>query len=333
MVNQVNLDKIRTFLSEKFQTDKIVNLKIRLDPSVNHHVTFELEKKKYIMKIMTRKPAAEHENYRLEKEAELLMNFKRLEETQKYSAKKHRKVPVPEVFHVEKDEKKIGYKFIITDFIEGELLENIWSTLQKMEKERIVIQLAEIIQSIHSIKYDMFGDIEEFDCPRRFYTYVGMIRSNIRRDARKIGPKNLLPIKLITQAVKFVEDNIEKINLDFKPTLIHNDLHFGNIIIKKDDDTWIVKAILDFEWAAAGNPIVDLLGVKEEFPLDKELEKQFFEKYSKGKFDNIDNYKLEEKITTVISEMSSIATGWINFHPTEENLNYAQKRIEKMIID
>ncbi len=333
MVNQVNLDKIRTFLSEKFQTDKIVNVKVRLDPSVNHHVTFELEKKKYIMKIMTRKPAAEHENYRLEKEAELLTNFKRLEESQKFSTKIHRKVPVPEVFHVEKDEKKIGYKFIITDFVKGELLENIWSTLQEMEKEQIVIQLAEIIQSIHSIKYDMFGDIEEFDCPRKFYTYVGMIKSNIRRDARKIGPKNLLPIKLVTQAVKFVEDNIEKINLDFKPTLIHNDLHFGNIIVDKEDNKWIVKAFLDFEWAAAGNPIVDLLGAKEEFLLDDKLEKLFFEKYSKGKFDNIDDYKLEEKIITVVAEMLSVAVGWINFHPTEENLSYAQKRIEKMIAD
>lgn len=332
-MNQINLDKIKVFLSEKFQTDEIVNVNIMLNPTVNHHVTFEVEKKKYIMKILTRKPAAEHEYYRLEKEADLLVHFKRLEESQKFSAKEYQKVPVPEIKHVEKDEKKIGFKFIITEFVEGELLEDIWSNLQKEEKERIVLQLADIIQSIHSIKYEMFGDLEEFDCPRKFYTYEGMIRSSIRRYARILGPKNLLPIKLITQAVKFVEDNINKIHLDFKPTLIHNDLHFGNIIIDKEAGEWIVKSIFDFEWAAAGNPIVDIMGAKEEFPLDNELRKLFLERYSRNKFDNLDDYKLEERINTIIFEMSSVAIGWINFHPTEENLSYAKKRIEKMIVD
>ena len=119
MVIQVDLDKIKAFLSEKFQTDKIANVKLRLDPSVNHLVTFEIEKKKYIIKIMTRKPAAEHEYYRLKKEAEIMKNFKRLEESQKSSAKQNRIVPVPEVYHIENDEKKIGYKFIITDFVEA----------------------------------------------------------------------------------------------------------------------------------------------------------------------------------------------------------------------
>lgn len=330
---QLNLNKIKVFLSEKFQNDKIKNVKVMLNSTVNHHVTFEVEKNKYIIKILTRKPAAENEYYRLEKEADLLIHFKQLEESQKFSAKEYRNVPVPEVIHIEKDEKKIGYKFIITEFVDGELLENIWLDLEKEEKKTIIIQLAAIIQSIHLIKYEMFGDIEEFDCPRKFYSYKGMIKSNIRRYARTIGPKKLLPIKLVTQTVKFIEDNIENMHLDFKPTLIHNDLHFGNIIIGKVAEKWIVKAILDFEWAAAGNPIVDLIRVKEEFPLDKELEKLFFNKYSKSEFDNIDEYKLEERILTIINEMSSVASGWINFHPTEENLSYAKKRIEKMIVD
>ncbi len=329
-MNQLNLDKIKAFLSEKFHTEKIEKIKILLDPTVNHHVTFEVEKKKYILKILTRKPAAEHEYYRLEKEADILVQFKQLEESHKFSAKEYRKVPVPEVIHIEKDEKKIGYKFIITEFVEGKLLENIWSNLNEEEKEKIVIQLADIIRSIHSIKYEMFGDIEEFDCPRKFYTYERMIISNIRRYARIIGPKNLLPIKLVTKAAKFVEDNIVNIHLDFKPTLIHNDLHFGNIIINQECE---VKAIIDFEWAAAGNPIVDLIGVNEEFPLDKKLKDLFFTKYSKGKFDNLNEYKLEERIISIINEMSSLAVGWINFHPTEENVSYAKKRIEKMIAE
>ncbi len=318
---------------EKFQTDKIENIKIMPNPTVNHLVTFEADEKKYIMKILTRKPAAEHEYYRLEKEANILKQFKLLEESQKFTAKEHHKVPVPVVIHIEKDEKIIGNKFFITEFVDGELLEDVWSDLNREGKEKITIQLAEIIQLIHSVKYEMFGDIEEFDCPRKFYSYKGLIKSNIRKYAKIIGPKKLLNIKLLNQVVKFVEDNNEKILLDFKPTLIHNDLHFGNIIVKQEAEGWIVKAILDFEWATAGNPIEDLVSIKEQFPFDKELENLFFSKYSKNKFDNINEYKLEERIFTILKEISSIAVGWIKFHPTKENLRYAKKRIEKMITD
>ena len=324
----IDLEKIEAFLTKKFDVEKISNLKISPNATVNNHVVFEIENKKYVMKILTRKPAAEHEFYRLEKEANLMQQFKQRMELGGFNKKA---IPVPNITHLQIDTDVIGFKFIIMEFVEGDNLEDVWDNLSQEKRKKIVIELAEIIREIHAIKYDMFGDIEDFDCPRRFYTFERLLKSNIRKYARIIGPRNQLPIELITKVVKFVEDNIDTIEFDIEPTLIHNDLHFGNFII--DRESCKLGAVLDFEWAEAGHPYTDLFNIKEDFPFDEEQQKLFFRQYFKDERENLEESALLEKITTVIAVLSSVAVGWINFHPKKENLEYSKKKIEELLED
>ena len=178
----------------------------------------------------------------------------------------------------------------------------------------------------------MYGDIEEFSCPRKFFSYESMVKANARRSGRLIGQRNLISAKLVTKAVKFIEDNLEKLNFTTEPTLVHNDLNQTNIIVNKDNNNrWNIEAILDFEWAFSGNPIKDLFGIIEDFSLNKKLEKLFLETYFDGKFGSLEEFNIEQKINIITSLLDTTAFGWIHFHPTNENLAFVKKTLEEIL--
>ena len=324
-------NKVKQVLSEIFHTKEIENLQPHGNHTVNHLFSFQVEEKKFMLKILTRNPAEEAEFYRLEKEVYLLKLFKKKTEAKGVSQQNKIFVPVPEIIHLETNVERLGYKFYIMSYVPGNTLEEIWEQLNIQQKEIMTKSLAKILKDIHSITFEMFGNIEDFDCPRRFYSFTSMIKSNIRRSTRKLGPTNLVPIELLTDSLKFVEENLEKLDNDKTARLVHTDFYPTNIIVDKNEtNEWIVVAILDFEWSYAGNVIHDLINVKEELITEKKFQDIFFEEYF-GEKKDLSDYKLLERIFQIVGELYSIAYGWTNFHPTKENLDYAKKRIREAL--
>jgi len=328
---ELSQEKIIQVLCEIFHTDKIENLQAKSDLTVNHLFSFQVEEKKYMMKILTRPPAEEAEFYRFEKEVFLLKLFKEKSETKGVSETEKLSVPVPDIIHLETDVERLGYKFYIMSYVESKNLEEIWEQLNEEQKEKLTKQLANILKDIHSVTFEMFGSIEDFDCPRRFYSFESMIRSSVRRSTRKLGTTDMVPIELLTNSLKFIEDNLEKLDVEKSARLVHTDFNPTNIILDKNElNEWKIVAILDFEWSFAGNVIYDLFSTKEELFSEKKFQEIFFEEYF-GEKKDLSEFELLERIFQIESELSSLAYGWINFHPTKENINYAIGRIKEAL--
>jgi aminoglycoside phosphotransferase (APT) family kinase protein len=324
-------EKIKSVLCEIFQTDKVENLEPLSNGNVNYLLKFDIEDKKYVIKILTRPPAEEAEFYRFEKEVYLFHLFKEKSETKGIAENERLSVPVPEIIHMEINLERLGYKFYIMKYVQGKNLDEVWEQLNDKEKEKLAKRLAEILKDIHSITFEMFGSIEEFDCPRRFYSFKSMIKSSVRRSTRKLGTKKMVPIELLTESLKFIEENLEKIEVDKIPRLVHNDFNPTNIILNKNDkNKWIITAIIDFEWSYAGYPLVDILNLDDNFLPEKKYRELFFETYFNEKKD-LAEYNLLKKIIQVEHELYSLAYGWINFHPTKDGIDYASKVIKEAI--
>ena len=268
--------------------------------------------------------------HRLEKEANLMKRFTSINFTTKGSSEESLEVHVPEIIHIENNTTDIGYKFIIMTFIEGEPVEVIWEGITTSEKTQIITEFARITRNLHNLKFDMFGDIEEYSCPRRFYSLTSMLKANSRRYAGMLGTSKLLPIKLVTQAQNFVEGNLDKTKFVADPFLVHSDLHPKNVIVTKQD-TWKINAILDFEWSYAADPIFDLFDIEKDWMLDSDLLKIFLNNYSLDKKLDLDDYRLEEKIFKMISLLATITVGWVFYHPTEENITRVKDNISKIL--
>ncbi|NPE08812.1 MAG: aminoglycoside phosphotransferase family protein [Asgard group archaeon] len=323
-------EKILKTLQTIFSTEKILELQKIPEKTVNELYSFKVENKKYIIKILTRPPISEMDNYRLEKEANLMKRFTSINKTTSGSSKGSQNVPVPEIIHIENNTKDIGYRFIVMNFVEGEALEEIWKKITIKEKTQIITEFAKTVRNLHNLKFDMFGDIEEYSCPRRFYSLTSMLKANSRRYAKMLGTSRLLPIKLVTQAQNFVEKNLDKTKFVTEPFLVHSDLHPKNVLVKKQD-SWKIKAILDFEWSYAADPIFDLFDIEKDWMLDSDLIRVFLENYSLDKKLDLDNYRLEEKIFKTISLLATITVGWVFFHPTEENITRVKDNISKIL--
>ncbi len=323
MLSNLNLDILLASLQKIFSTDKISCLSKHSNKTVNDIYSFMVEEEKFIIKILTRPPISEMDNYRLEKEAKIMIRLASVQD--RYS------IPVPEVKHIENNTAEIGYKFIILSYIDGVPVESIWDKLSKEERNQFLVEFAKISKSIHMTKFDMFGDIEEYSSPRRFYSLNSLLKANTRRYARMLGTSKLLPIKLVSQAQNFIERNLDKTNFTSEPFLVHSDLNSSNIIVKKED-SWNIKAILDFEWSYAADPLFDLFDIQAEWLLEAELLDIFLTNYSEKKI-NLDCYLLEKKIYHIISLLATATVGWVFFHPNEENITRVTTRISELLVD
>ena len=322
MIN-VNLEAFLETLKKIFSTDEIDELSRIQEKTVNDLYSFKVEEEKFIIKILTRPPISEMDKYRLDKEAKLILRLA--------SVKDRFPIPVPRIIHNENDTKKIGYKFIIMSYVDGETAENVWAKTSREEKSQFLEEFAKITSSIHKANFEMFGDIEEYPTPRRFYSLNSLLKANTRRYAKMLGSSKLLPIKLVSKTQNFIERNLEKTNFTKEPFLVHSDLNLSNILVRKEDN-WKIKAILDFEWSYAADPIFDLFDIYEEWQLDSEQLDIFFTNYSEEKI-NLENFLLEKKIFHLIAQLATMTVGWVFFHPTEENITRVTNRIIDLLAD
>jgi len=324
------IKRIQQFLQKHFKTEEEIPLTRKGKHTVNELFTFQINSKPFVIKIMTRPPRLKSDFYRFEKEAELLKYFS-MENTQDINSSKGTlAVPVPEVFHVESNTEVIGFKFIIMNEVEGVCLKDYWEVLSLKEKTAIVRTLAGIFHTLHSRSFEMFGELEEYDCPRRFFSFQSYLKANLRRDILLLGKQQFFPVKLLTTVQLFFEKNLKKARFSETPRLVHSDLNLQNIIISREEKTK-VKALLDFEWAYAGDPLFDLFSIVDEWLHDKVLKGVFFEAYSPSEDFSLDEYALEYRLYRIFSLIESTAIGWVHFHPTKEKLSHIEEKLSELI--
>ncbi|MGC9781596.1 MAG: DUF1679 domain-containing protein [Candidatus Heimdallarchaeota archaeon] len=142
-----------------------------------------------------------------------------------------------------------------------------------------------------------------------------------------------MPIDLVKKAQKFIQNNIDNIVYKPKPTLVHNDIHQVNLIVKKNEQgMYKIQALVDWEWACSTNPLDDIFCIKDMVLEDKELEKAFFLEYFQGERDNVDDFVLERKISNIGLALDSATYIWPNHPPTDEEINQVKRSIQENMV-
>jgi aminoglycoside phosphotransferase (APT) family kinase protein len=323
--------KLFVELQQQFAPEKIINLLELENHTVNTLFSFTKNNEGFFVKVLTRPPASEHEVHRLKKEVDLYKQFQELKKVQGIDPNQLINVPVPEVIYYEADESKIGYRYYIMNKIPGNSLEEIKNKITLKQKKNFFKKFASIVRGIHSISFEMFGEIEEYDCPRQFYSMKSMLKADARRCARLLGKNKLLPIKLVTKTQTFIEKRLDEVQFCEIPKLVHTDLFPPNVIAEVSNDKIQINGIIDFEWSYAGDPIFDLIAIEYNWRFEEKLSKLFFQKYSQGEISNLDQYSIEKQIFHAIETLKTVALGWVYFHPTVENLTYMENRLKEIM--
>ena len=150
--------------------------------------------------------------------------------------------------------------FAVTDFVHGRQLDQVVSLLTPPEQAGLGQDLGRNLARIHKFNMGSAGFFDDrFNFSEPFphfgkawleFTTSSMARSRVRRRMGK-GLHGAMQAWL-TQREELLRD------LDHQTQLIHCDFNGKNILVQNQGDQWITAAVLDWEFACSGDPLVDL---------------------------------------------------------------------------
>jgi len=306
-----------TILEAKTISDFIIH-----PSAVNTTLQFEADEKKYIIKLMTTPNTDEWEKYRFEKVGKLFEQFAT-----------NPKIPSPQMVRVETNEEPIGYRYIIMTFVEGQNLWSIWNNLTQDDIKPIVKELAGIVREIHTVKFDFWGDIEDCDASTRYSNYKEMRLSYFEELTQAILERKIFPDELVKKAKDCFINNFEKTTHPKKASLIHNDIHQGNIIVKKDVKCiYKIQAILDWEWACADYSLEDIVYIESAILLNQETKKIFFKEYFQDGRDSLIDFVIDITLFQIMWIFDDVVHGFTHHNPTPENIENAKNNLEQLLV-
>ena len=152
------------------------------------------------------------------------------------------------------------YPYSIWGFVEGTLLQELFKTLSDSELVDIAAACGGVAAAVATHRFPTCGEfganlsvVEEYGAPSRFVpdvVYRGLFgglagaRLGVRlRDALWSVVERRAPL-------------LEEV--DGQYTLVHADYKCSNVLLRRSATTWNVAAVLDWEFAFAGPPIIDV---------------------------------------------------------------------------
>ena len=232
------MDKLQSYLKQFFTIDG--DFRLSQFPSGYSNLTYLLHigKREYVLR---RPPIGANikSGHDMKREYEILTALK-----PNYS-----KVPTP-ILYCE-DETILGCPFYLMERMEGVILR------AKMPLE--MIPDTELMLRISNSYVDTLVDLHKLDVRKiglnDFGKPEGYMQRQIEGWTRRYYKSKTDEIPRIESAAKWLNENMPKEPKHF--SLIHNDFKYDNLVLDTQDWTKI-NAVLDWEMATIGNPLMDL---------------------------------------------------------------------------
>lgn len=135
---------------------------------------------------------------------------------------------IPKLYYSSTDKKDVPYIYEILEKINGVSLYNVWHTYTEKQRENIIRQLCDAMKQMHNIKGRRYNWLE----------YMKKKFNLLYEQAKKLNIFNDGEQGLLNQAYSSFDKYLESNEF----VLVHNDLHFDNILV----DNGKIK-IIDFE--------------------------------------------------------------------------------------
>ena len=148
-------------------------------------------------------------------------------------------IKIPKLFYADTSKKQVPYYYSILEKVEGVTLYNVWHTFSEDQREDIIRQLCDIVKEIHTVsgeKYDWVKYNQEAFIP-------------LFEKAKENNLFSAIEISLMEKTCSLFEKYLPSDEF----VLVHNDLHFDNIIYNDGK----IK-LIDFERSMVAPPDFEL---------------------------------------------------------------------------
>ena len=150
----------------------------------------------------------------------------------------HTKLPCPHVYLQDDSRAIVPYSFLLMECLPGVNLGA--AQLRPDQRATVERELAEALLELHSHRQNAFGDIEGRATVSKWTDLFLPDLEEGRQDMRAfLSPAELVELD---RAVALAE---EALSTSGEPTLIHNDVWAGNIMVREKGDGWHLSGLLD----------------------------------------------------------------------------------------
>ncbi len=158
------------------------------------------------------------------------------------------KVPEPILF--EESGNVLGAPFYIMERVSGVILRNRLPKgleIDESTNQDLCHSLVDCLVSLHAINLESSG-LENFGKPE------GFVQRQVEGWTKRYYKAETESISAMDEMAKWMPENLP---VSGKPTFIHNDYKFDNLVLSVDNLPEIL-AVLDWEMATVGDPLMDL---------------------------------------------------------------------------
>jgi len=149
----------------------------------------------------------------------------------------------------------------LMEYISGEILGEVAGRVPAEELAPAWFQAGEALRRTHSITYQP-GIAGMIVGPGQVPPFADgswgrCVQGDILRHTRHLEEQGALAAEQVARIHHIAAETVPILD-EISPTLLHNDLHPWNILIRQTAQKWKLAAVLDWEYAWVGDPVWDL---------------------------------------------------------------------------
>lgn len=174
--------------------------------------------------------------------------------------------------------------FLVKEYIDGKNYDELMQTKGALSEENwktLLIELIQALKKTHSVAFDGFGlfrngyvsgsEVTTLPAQKSWIDFIDQTMQEKEYQVSTIadglcyGTVCSADIrKLFVHAKQFYFAHRDSLHSVVHPFLTHNDTRFANIMARYVDqrNRWELAALIDFEWALAGDPELDLIQIE-----------------------------------------------------------------------
>lgn len=134
-----------------------------------------------------------------------------------------------------------GSRFLLMEKVNGRKLSEDWMNFSEVQKENLMAQIAEQLRIFHSINFDAYA----LPRPRQFDSWEAAIDSYTHFDDVDKTELDAQTLANFESLERFYKEHKSILRDSSEPVLVHNDLHFDNILHQDG----VLTGIIDFDFA------------------------------------------------------------------------------------
>ena len=177
-----------------------------------------------------------------------------------------------------------GEEWLLMEYIEGELFDNIIDKVPKSVQLNLFEQLGEELGKVHAFKtFDFFGEWDENGKSiRSIKTFLESFVANMEDDIKTLLSQDIEDKEILSIGIDKIRDGYDLLNINITPRLLHSDFDGRNVLVNKVNDKYIISGVVDFEGSCPGNPEQNFASLYYRYFLgNKDYERAFLQGYER----------------------------------------------------